>query len=67
MHEFERPGLTAMVSECEITFPMTAVKERLKTLIEECRSVELLPWQVIMSKIYCYAVKANSKHSDGVE
>jgi hypothetical protein len=45
--------------------PMTAVKERLKTLIEECRSVDLLPWEVMVCKVYHYAVKANSKR--GVE
>ena len=43
--------------------PIAAVKERLQEFIEEYNNVQLLPWQVLVSKIYRYAVKANSKRS----
>ena len=43
--------------------PITAVQERLKEFIEEHKHFQLLPWQVLVSKMYRYAVKANSKRS----
>ena len=43
--------------------PIAAVKDRLQEFIEEYNNVQLLPWQVLVSKMYRYAVKANSKRS----
>ena len=44
---------------------MAAGQERLKAFIEEHKNFQLLPWQVLVSKMYRYAVKASSKR--GVE
>jgi hypothetical protein len=41
--------------------PIACVHERLKEFLEELRNFQLLPWQVLVSKMYRYAVKANSK------
>jgi hypothetical protein len=41
------------------------VQERLKAFIAEHKNFQLLPWQVLVSKMYRYVVKASSKR--GVE